>query len=145
MGAADALHRVGELIARCPNVDLRIAGEREQQVLGGDVLVAHSARLVVGVTQQVDQRTAESRRGGRFAADRRHGGEGLVRAPAGTIGVSARPAQHGHDDAVLLLQERDEQVVRSHLRVPARAGEPAGRGEGLLRLDCESVCLHQKI
>ena len=46
--------------------------------------------------------------------------------------------------AVLLEQGR-EQVVRGHLRVAARGGQPLRGREGLLGLDCESVGLHQKI
>ena len=59
--AAHLLDRLGELLARGAGVDLRVGGQREQQVLGRDVLVAHAARLVVGALQQVDQRACRAR------------------------------------------------------------------------------------
>ena len=46
--AAHLLDRLRQLVARGAGVHLRVARQREQQVLGGHVLVAHPARLVVG-------------------------------------------------------------------------------------------------
>ena len=59
--------------------------------------------------------------------------------------IGARAAQHRHDDAAVLLEQREQQVLGDHLRVAARAGEAAAAGrEGLLGLDCESISLHRK-
>ena len=59
------------------------------------------------------------------------------------LGIGARAPQHRHDDAAVLLEQRDQQVLGSDLGVTARAGEPLRGGERLLGLDCESICLHK--
>jgi hypothetical protein len=51
--------------------------------------------------------------------------------------------QHRHDDAALLLEERDEHVLRRDLRVAARAGDPLGGAERLLRLYRETIWMHK--
>ena len=61
------------------------------------------------------------------------------------LGVGARAAQHGHDDAAVLLEQREQQVLGRDLRVAARAGEPLRGRERLLGLDCESVSLHKNL
>ena len=69
--------------------------------------------------------------------------ERLVGAAAHPLGIGARAPQHRHDDAAVLLEQRDEQVLRRDLGVAARAGEPLRGGKRLLGLDCESICLHK--
>ena len=60
-------------------------------------------------------------------------------------GVGAELGQHGDDDAAVLLEQHAEQVLGRHLRVAAALGELAGRGDGLLGLDGESISLHEEI
>ena len=60
-------------------------------------------------------------------------------------GVGAELAQHRDDDAAVLLEQHGEQVLGRHLRVAPALGELAGRGDGLLGLDGESVSLHEEI
>ena len=141
--AAHLLDGLRELVAGRARVDRRLGGEGEQQVLGRDVLVAHPARLLVGVLEEADQVLAERRRA-RLAADRGLGVERLVRAPAHALRVGPGAAQHGHDDAAVLLEQRQQQMLRRDLRIAARASEALRGRERLLRLDCESVCLHRK-
>ena len=131
VGAAHLLDRVRELVARRADVDRRLGGEREQQVLGRDELVAHPARLLVGVLEEPDQILAERRRA-RVSADRGLGVQRLVGAPAHALGVGPRPAQHGHDDAAVLLEQRKQQVLRRDLRIAARASEALRGRERLL-------------
>ncbi len=142
--AAHLLDRLGELVARGARVDGGLGREREQQVLGGDVLVAHRARLVVGRLEQADEALAE-RGGACVAADGRRGVERLVREAAHALGIRAGAAQHRDDDAAVLLEQRKEEVMGHDLGVAARAGKALSRGERLLGLDCESISLHQKI
>ena len=122
--AAHLLDRLRQLVARGAGVHLRGARERQQQVLGGHVLVAHPARLVVGVLQQVDQVAAEGGRRAGVAGDRRKRVERLVRELAHALRVRARAPQDRHHDAALLLEQGDQEVVRRHLGV-ARARRPA--------------------
>ena len=132
--AAHLLDRLGELVARGAHVDRGLAGEREQEMLGRDELVAHPARLLVGVLEEADQVLAE-RGCARVSADRRLGVERLVGEPADALGIGPGAAQHGHDDAAVLLEQREQQMLRRDLRVAARASEPLRGRERLLRLD----------
>ena len=66
----------------------------------------------------------------------------LARA-AHPLRIGARAPEHRHDDAAVLLEQRDEQMLRSDLGVAARAGEPLRSGKRLLGLDGESICLHK--
>ena len=72
------------------------------------------------------------------------GVERLVREAAHTLGIRAGAAQDRHDDAAVLLEQREEEVMGRDLRVAARAGEPLSGGHRLLGLDCESIRLHRK-
>ena len=92
----------------------------------------------------LDQLGADRGRRGGVAGDRGERVERLVGLRADPLGVDVRPPQHGHDDAAVLLEQRGEQVVRRHLRVAARGGEPLRGCEGLLGLDGEAISLHRK-
>ena len=144
MGTAHLLDCLGELVARGADVNRGLARQREQQVLCRDELVAHPARLLVGVLKELDQCLAEGRCA-RVSADRGLRVQSLVGAAAHPLGVGARPPQHGHDDPALLLEQREQQVLRCDLGISACACEALRGCERLLRLDCESVSLHKKI
>ena len=151
VGAADLADRLGaarpcvaprgaQRVAR----PRRVAGEREQQVLGGDVLVLEVAHLVLGVAQDADEL---ARRAGGLAAGgqrRQRVERGVDLARAARRASAPSLAEHGHDDAAVLLEQHGEQVLGRHLRVAAALGELAGRGDGLLGLDGESISLHKK-
>ena len=103
-----------------------VAGQREQQVLGRDVLVLELAHLALGVAQDPDELAGRAgglaagadrgqRRRARTCVSRAHGG-----------GVGAELGEHGRDDAAVLLEQHDEQVLGRDLRVAARsASDPA--------------------
>ena len=141
---AHLLHGIRELVAGRAGVDIRIGGQGKQQMFGGDVLVAHPARFVVGALEQFDQPAAQRGRRRRLARDRGEGVEGLVGPPANALGVGPGTAKHRYDDAALLLEQRDEQVRGRDLRIATSTRQPLSGGEGLLRLDCESISLHRK-
>ena len=142
--AAHLLDRLGELVARGAGVDGRLAGEGEQQVLGRDVLVAEPARLLVGAPGAGRIRSWPS--AGAAPASPvtvgRASSASLARA-ANPLRIGARAPQHRHDDAAVLLEQRDEQVLGRDLRVAARAGQPLRGGKRLLGLDGEAICLHK--
>ena len=119
-----------------------MAGEREQEVLGGDVLVLELAHLALGVAQDADEL---ARRAGGLAAgaDRRQPVERGVGLRAHRGGVDAELGEHGRDDAAVLLEQHDEQVLGRDLRVARALGEGPRGGDGLLGLDREPVSLHQ--
>ena len=58
--------------------------------------------------------------------------------------LDAELAQHGRDDAALLLEQDGEQVLGRRLRVAALVGQPLGGLERLLGLDREAVWLHRR-
>ena len=133
MRAADLLDGGGEhVVAR-----ERGAGgagrlrEREQQVLGGDVLVAQLAGLSLGGAQDVEQLAGVAGLA-RAGGDRREVVEGGVDDAADLLRRGADLAQDGRDHAVVLLEQHGEQVLGLDLRVAPR-GSKADRGlEGLL-------------
>ena len=73
----------------------------------------------------------ESGRLGGRAGDLRQLLERLVDVGADGLGPGAELAEHGHDDAVLLLEQDGEQVLGRGLGVVARGGQRAGGLEGL--------------
>ena len=142
--AANLVDRLEDLVARGAGVDLRVGGEREQDVLGRDVLVAEAARLLLGVLENLRARAVDRGGADLLAGDLRHRVELLVRAPAHTGHVHARVLEHGHNDPALLLEERGEDVKRGGLRVPARGGKPLSGRESLLGLGREAIDVHKK-
>ena len=123
----------------------RGGGEREQQVLGGDVLVLERRAS----RSSASRRTRTSSLDGPAASPPALSGRQRVeqrRWPrcADGGGVGAELGQHGRDDAAVLLEQDDEQVLGRHLRVAAALGELAGGGDRLLGLDGESISLHKK-
>ena len=102
------------------------------------------AHLLLGLAQDADEL---ARRAGGLAAggQRRHARRAAaLTSPRSGAGVGAELGQHRHDDAAVLLEQHGEQVLGRHLRVAAALGELAGRGDGLLGLDGESISLHKK-
>ncbi len=71
-------------------------------------------------------------RGRVSAADGRKGVERLVGAPADPLGIDVGAAQHGHDDAAVLLEQRDQHVLGQDLGIATSARQALGRGERLL-------------
>ena len=134
-GRAGAAQRVAGLA--------RVRGEREQQVLGRDVLVAELAHLALGGVQDWAS-SLEPPAGSAAAPPLSFGSASSAGAERLADGgrVDAELAQHGRDDAAVLLEQHREQVLGRDLRVAALVGEPLGGLERLLGLDRESVLLH---
>ena len=91
-------------------------GQRDQQVLGGDVLVAQLAGLALGGAQDVQQLAGVGGLAG-AGGDRREPVERVVDDAADLLGGGADLAQHGRDDALGLLEQHREQVLGLDLRV----------------------------
>ena len=106
-------------------------GEREQQVLGRDVLVLELAGLALGGAQDVEQlarRARLARAGGdRGKAVERPSG---VAADGGRVGADL--AQDGADEPVLLVEQRQQQMSRRDFRVAPVRGKSDRRLQRLL-------------
>ena len=79
------------------------------------------------------------------AGDLRQLLERLVDVGADGLRAGAELVEHGHDDAVLLLEQDGEQVLGRGLGVVARGGQRAGGLEGLAGLGCEAIQLHRNL
>ncbi len=110
--------------------------EREQQVLGRDVLVLELPRLVEGLVEHARERGARGRLL-RRALDRRLRGE--LR-----LGLGAQRGRIRHElRHQLLVEQREQQVLGVELGV-ARPARKLLRGrDGLLALDRQLVEVHQ--
>ena len=118
-----------------------VAGQRQEQVLDGDVVVLEVAPLAVGGAQDLAQRVG---RAGRLRAVAERGkrverGVGLA-ADAGGIGADL--LEQRRDDRLLLLEQRDEHVLGRHLGVAALLGEGLRRGDDLAGLEGEAIRVH---
>ena len=116
--------------------------EGEQEVLGGDVLVAEPGHLLLRPLQG----THECLRGPQvwigIAAQARQTVDRSERPLADRGDVGAELLEDRHDQAVVLIEQREQEVRRGDLCVAVLGGEPLGGGHGLLGLDREAVWLH---
>ena len=132
LGAAHVLQRCEQRVARD---DV----EREQQMLGRHVVVLERAHLVLSAVEQLRERSRDLRLLLR-SGDRRLCGEGRFRLPAEGVHGRARALDEGARK--LLVEQGEQEVLGIELRVAVPAGELAGRGNGLLRLDRQLPKVH---
>ena len=139
--AADVLEDAQQRVARDAGAGERLAGgrlradEREQQVLGRDVLVLQA----LGLAQRLLEDAVELRRDVRLRALRAgQGSERLLHVGEDRPGVRAQLPEGGRDDAALLPEQRHEQVLGRHLRV-------IGLLRGGLRRDDRLLSLHREL
>ena len=118
-----------------------LVGEREQDVLGRDVLVAELRHLALGLLEDLDE--------GRGGTDLGRLGQlrqplhRLHRAGGDRVDVGAQLLQDRHDQAVVLAHQRHQQVGGGDLGVAPLRGERLRCGDRFLGLDREPVGLHQ--
>ena len=130
--AAHLLESGEELVARS-NV------EREQEVLGGDVLVVHRSRFVRSAIEEI----AESLRCRRLLGRSLHSRS--VRELCLGFGAKRRSRNTGALDErarKLLVEERDAEVLGVDLGVAAAARKLLRGGDRLSRLDRQPVEVH---
>ena len=145
VGAAHVLDGAQQRLAVGAGGAQRVAGrrlglgQREQQVLGGDVLVLERARLLLGGAQHLHEAGGGVRCRRVVAGDRGKGIERGVDRGAQRARVGAELVQHGSDDPGLLLEQHGQQVLGHELGVAALLGEPLGGLQRLLGLDREAV------
>ena len=103
-----ALVRDAEALQRLPGVAV-VGGHREQQVLGGDVLVAERLRLLLRLLEHAAQ--ARGRADLHVARDLRLSLELGAQRAADLRGLNAQRRQHARNDAALLFDQRRGEVL----------------------------------
>ena len=99
-------------------------------MLGGDVIIFHLAGLFKGVVQGLIQARGNIDLG--LAAHLGQAGQEVIHSPGHAAGIDLQFFQEGADQAVLLGQERAQQVGRLDLGVPQLPGQFLGPLQGLL-------------
>ena len=109
----------------CSRVDAEAVGQRQQEVLGGEVLVVEVGALRVGRVEHLLE----------LAADAGLAAVGLGQLADGVVGGvphrergQADALEDRQDDALLLAQQRGEQVVGGDLGVALGLGRLDGAG-----------------
>ena len=91
-------------------------GQRQEQVLGADIVVVHPVSLALGGLQHALQRPADAWLHG-IAVDPRPVVEGNIDLGNELLRVAPKPKHNLRHDAVGLLQQRQKQMFRLNLRV----------------------------
>ena len=129
LAAADVLEARQQVVARD---DV----EREQEMLGRDVLVLELAHLVLGAVEH----SGERGRRGRLLRRALQGGQ------AREVGLGLRAHVRGllaeQRLRQLLVEQREQQVLGQHLGVPAAARQLLRGGDRLLGFHCQPLEVH---
>src|SRR5882724_8277576 len=122
---------------------LRVLIDGHEQVLGRDVLVLHRLGLLPGALEHRAQPLAHVLAAA--AAHLRHLLERRVELRGEALRAHAELAENGRDHAVLLGEQRVEQVLRLHRLVAALARERLRRLQRVLGLDRQLVGSHRRL
>ena len=120
---------------------LPVLQEREEEVLGGDVIVLEGGGRLLGEVRQADERGGEPGLDA-LAGDARELPEEPGDFLRGLPGRDAHPLEERRDDTTLLLEERGHEMLGRDLRVTVRAGDLGGSLKSLLGLVGEAVRVH---
>ena len=132
VAAAHVLHGGEHVVAG----DAEAVGQRQQQVLGRQVLVGE---LGAGRVGGVDDLVELAGQPGLAAVGAWQLGQRLVDLVAQRQRLLAEPLEHGQHDALALAEQGGEQVVGGDLGVRGLLGRVDGRAEGLLDLERPAV------
>ena len=127
MAAAHLLHGGEQLLP----LDAEAVGEGEQEVLGGEVLVGELGPLRVGGVDHLLELAADA---GLAAVGLGQLADGVVGRVAHGERREADALEDREDDALLLAQQRGEQVVGGDLGVALGLGRVDGAADRLLGL-----------
>jgi hypothetical protein len=117
-------------------------GQPDEQVLGGDVVVADLLGLGLGDVHHGHQGPGQAGRRDVGPAGLGQRGEQGLGPGADLAGVGADGRQQRPGDAVALVEQGEQQVDGSHLGVSLGARPPDGRRHGLLALGGETFGVH---
>jgi hypothetical protein len=115
-----------------------LLGEREQEVLGGDVVVLEVFGFLEGVLEDFVEGVAEAGLGGR-ALDFGELGDGGAEGVGERLDGDADLFKDGEDDALVIFEEGGHEVQREDFGVAVFSGEALGGLEGFLGFDGEFV------
>ena len=146
--AADGVDRLAQRLLVDPGSGEQLLtgavhdGQREQQVLGGDVVVLHVRDQVQRLGEHPGQRRRRARASAPSSRRPWAGSTGPGRAPADRGDVGAGLGEQRRRDALLLAQQRDCEVDRLDLGVALVDGEGAGGVDHLDAARGELGCVH---
>ena len=118
-----------------------VVGERQQEHLGRDELVAALLRFLVGEVEQIGQIAPDLH----FAAVAFHLGQarhGVVQRRLQRVDVAAGTGQQRTRPAVGIVEQSQQQVLRLDELVVVADGQALGIGQGLLQFGREFVETH---
>ena len=115
-------------------------GQRDEQMLGRDVLVAGGLGALTRVADDREQSVRGLGASGGCALRTRERHEGIAGARADRTHVGPNGLEQGERDALALFNQCLKQMNRLHLRVTGCTGSLQRRGDGLLRLRCHFMC-----
>ena len=117
-------------------------GDADEQMLGGNVFVAHLAHFLFGLHQGCVELTAGLRLRGGGTAGGRQVDERVAYCGADALQVAARGFDEPADHALLLGEQRVEQMQYVDLRVSCGGCALRGVGDGFARHCGETVRVH---
>ena len=147
--AAHLLERLEELLARrAEAVEQAVAfvalhgGEREQEVLGADVVVLQLLGILLGAVEDLIDLARERRIGA--AALLGIAGRLLLHARAEVGNVHTDLLQEWDDDPFFLREQRLQEVAVVDERIPGAAGDPERILDGVARFDGEFIWVQHR-
>jgi hypothetical protein len=117
-------------------------GQRQQQVLGGQVLVVELGAGRVGGVEDLVERPGQARLA---AVGPRQLGQLLVEEVAQGQRLLAEPLEHGQDDALALAQQGEQEVVGRDLGVRRLLRRVDGRAESFLDLERPAIRIERHL
>ena len=114
-------------------------GEREQEMLGGDVVVLEVFGLFGGAVEDLGERVGHA--GLRAAGDFGQLGDGCIRAGKKFLHADAGAFEDGEDDAFAVFEQRRKQMHGEDFGVAVFGGSGRGCLDGLLRFDGQFIPL----
>ena len=145
MAAAHGLERgehgvVGDAEAPQEITDAaRHLGHREEDVLGGEIVVVETAALLVGGLEDPVRVLRQLGLLGGLPVHLGKALQGLLDPVPHRLGRDSDPLEHRQDHALGLTDQRREEVLGGHLAVVLLPRQGLGRLEGFSRLAGESV------
>src|SRR6185369_4925519 len=143
--AADALHRLAHAVGPGAGAAQRVArgplllARGDEEVLGGHVLVLQLLRLVLGAVDELHDAVREV---GLGAVHLGHRAQLVLEARRHAPDVGADLLEHRPGDAVLLLEEGEDEVLHVHRLVVAAPRLGLGALQRILRLHGQFLGSH---
>ena len=115
-------------------------GQRDEQMLGRDVLVAGGLGALTRVADDREQGVRGLSATSRCALGAGQRNEGVAGARTNRARIGTNGLEQGERDTLALFNQCLKQMDRLHLRVTGCTSSLQRRGDGLLRLRCHFTC-----